>query len=129
MTTICKQVPLGRGFAPCSWYRKYSDGWIEQGGIVSGTATHRAPKVTTTFPVAFSTTPTIVTVEVFPSEDTNRSGRLGLSHTVEGPGGENDYRTAYAGIEASSTGMSIRITTNDFYDSVAATVYYVVCGK
>ena len=36
-----------------SWYRKYSDGWIEQGGIVGGMGT-------VTFPKAFTATPTVV---------------------------------------------------------------------
>nr|DAI11124.1 MAG TPA: putative tail fiber protein [Caudoviricetes sp.] len=43
--------PLGRGFAPCCWYRKYSDGWIEQGGETKGST-----GFTLTFPLAFSNT-------------------------------------------------------------------------
>ena len=37
-----------------SWYRKYSDGWLEQGGMVGGMRT------TVTFPKAFTATPTVV---------------------------------------------------------------------
>ena len=36
-----------------SWYRKYSDGWIEQGGEFTKP---RDTNVTVTFPVAFKTT-------------------------------------------------------------------------
>ena len=96
---------------------------------MSGTVDYTgSKKVTTTFPVAFSTTPTIATVEVYPSGDTKRSGRLGLSRTYESSSGSYN-EIAYGAIEASSTGMSIRLTSNNIQDSLGATVYYVVVGK
>ncbi len=36
-----------------SWYRKYSDGWIEQGGFIG---TKSAGEIPVTFPLAFSNT-------------------------------------------------------------------------
>lgn len=43
-----------------TWYRKYSDGWIEQGGTVGvSNGTHTSTK---SFPLAFSTTNYILVV-------------------------------------------------------------------
>lgn len=38
-----------------NWYRKYSDGWIEQGGYINGTFTYGLTPVT--FPIAFVNMP------------------------------------------------------------------------
>lgn len=44
------------GFAPCSWYRKYSDGWIEQGGIFYySTSTWPSNNNRVTLAIPFST--------------------------------------------------------------------------
>lgn len=97
---------------------------------MSGTASNwkgGSKKVTTTFPVAFSTTPTIATVEVFTSNKTSRTGRLSLSTAATDSIGDDIYY--YGVIEASSTGMSIRVTSTDYSANVTATVYYVVVGK
>lgn len=127
---------VAESYSANSWYRKYSDGWIEQGGTVSGTAANFkgfSPRVTTNFPVAFSKTPTIATIEVFPgrlnSGDgvTKRTGRLSLQSSGEDSVGDTVYY--YGVIEASSTGMTIRVTSSDYNASVTATVYYVVVGK
>lgn len=54
-----------------SWYRKWSDGWVEQGGIYSFGATQSGSQVdiTITFPVNFLDT-TYVTSIIFGSNDT-----------------------------------------------------------
>lgn len=39
-----------------SWYRKWSDGWIEQGGIIAKVSTKDWHSVTITFPKAFKNT-------------------------------------------------------------------------
>ena len=39
-----------------SWYRKYSDGWIEQGGNPGGVGTMGTMDTTITFPVPFTNT-------------------------------------------------------------------------
>ncbi|MBS7401776.1 MAG: hypothetical protein KIG16_04650, partial [Eubacteriales bacterium] len=39
-----------------TWYRKYADGWVEQGGTINA---RDDAKVTITFPVAFSLTPQV----------------------------------------------------------------------
>ena len=126
---------VAESYSANSWYRKYSDGWIEQGGTVSGTAANikgYSPTVTTNFPVAFSQTPTIATIEVFPgslssSSNTVRTGRLSLRTTSEDSLGDTVYY--YGVIEASSTGMKIRVTSSNHGANVTATVYYVVVGK
>lgn len=41
------------------WYRRYSDGWIEQGGYYAGTASYGV-STTITFPIAFKNTPKYV---------------------------------------------------------------------
>lgn len=127
---------VAESYSANSWYRKYSDGWIEQGGTVSGTAANfkgYSPRVTTNFPVAFSQTPTIATIEVFPGSlsygggVTKRTGRLSLQTPHENSMGDTVY---YDGvIEASSTGMTIRVTSSDSRANVTATVYYIVVGK
>lgn len=125
---------VAESYSANRWYRKYSDGWIEQGGTVSGTAANfkgYSPRVTTNFPVAFSQTPTIATIEVFPgglySSSSVRTGRLSLQTSGENSVGDTVYY--YGVIEASSTGMTIRVTSSDYGASVTATVYYVVVGK
>lgn len=110
-----------------SWYRKYSDGWIEQGGLFTGTAKREAPKATTTFPVAFSATPVIVTLEMVAHSGV-RTGRLSLKSSYENENSGLSY-TATAVIEAASTGMSLRLTSNNLFDIISATFYYVVVGK
>ena len=42
---------VAESYGANSWYRKYSDGWIEQGGKTTGSS-----EVTLTFPLAFSNT-------------------------------------------------------------------------
>lgn len=42
---------VAESYSDASWYRKYSDGWIEQGGKTTGSS-----EVTLTFPLAFSDT-------------------------------------------------------------------------
>lgn len=42
---------VAESYSANSWYRKYSDGWIEQGGKITGSS-----GVTLTFPLAFSNT-------------------------------------------------------------------------
>ena len=100
---------------------------------MSGTAANwsgYSPKITTTFPVAFSKTPVIASIAVLPGQNpygggvTNRTGRLSLKTSY------SDSDDTYLGvIEASSTGMSIRYTSNSSSGAVTATVYYVVVGK
>ena len=127
---------VAESYSANSWYRKYSDGWIEQGGTVSGTAANfkgYSPRVTTNFPVAFSQTPTIATIEVFPGRlssgggATERTGRLSLQTSYEDSMGDTVYYNGV--IEASSTGMTIRVTSSDYRANVTATVYYIVVGK
>ncbi len=118
---------VAESYSPNSWYRKYSDGWIEQGGLFTGTAKRKAPKATLTFPVAFSATPVIVTLDMV-AQPGVRTGRLSLkySHEDENPG--FSY-TATGVIEAASTGVSLRLTSNNLFDTISATFYYVVVGK
>ena len=57
-----------------------------------------------------------------------RTGRLSLKSSYENENSGLSY-TATAVIEAASTGMSLRLTSNNIQDSLGATVYYVVVGK
>ena len=41
-----------------SWYRKYKDGWIEQGGYIYGTSSYGTTSVT--FPIAFKNLPVYI---------------------------------------------------------------------
>lgn len=66
-----------------SWYRKYSDGWIEQGGNFTKP---RDTKVTTTFPVAFKNTNYTITTSQYarsgetPVCDFTAKSTAGISH-------------------------------------------------
>ena len=61
MSTITANATLNT-----EWYRKYSDGWIEQGGCVKTSFSSRG-SVSFTFPVAFTSTPvSIDTTPIFP---------------------------------------------------------------
>ena len=52
------------------WYRKYSDGWVEQGGLYSKTGT----SCTITFPVRFSDTNYTLTTQEFETSSTDTEG-------------------------------------------------------
>ena len=58
-----------------SWYRKYSDGWIEQGGIISpmqtGNNNNQTNYSTVTLPKAFADTKYIVSIMVNSLAETN----------------------------------------------------------
>jgi hypothetical protein len=58
-----------------SWYRKYSDGWIEQGGIISpmqtGNNNNQTNYSTVTLPKAFADTKYIVSIMVNSLTETN----------------------------------------------------------
>ena len=65
-----------------SWYRKYSDGWVEQGGLVTGKNTGQ----TITFSTAFSAVPSCVNfISVFNgATDGDSSGHWVRSRTTTG---------------------------------------------
>ena len=51
----CKSYVTTTWTSGNNWYRKYSDGWIEQGGYIG-----RQVTVTTNFNIAFTSTPTVI---------------------------------------------------------------------
>lgn len=60
------------------WYKKYSDGWIEQGGYVSPQTISAYGSVTVTFPTGKEFTNAPVYVECQPYADTDYGGDMGL---------------------------------------------------
>ena len=46
-----------------SWYRKYSDGWVEQGGAVIINLSNSAADIPITYHIAFSDNPKVITVQ------------------------------------------------------------------
>lgn len=53
-----------------NWYRKYSDGWIEQGGRIAGTTTSG----TVNFPIAFTNTNYTMTIGQYMGSSTDTEG-------------------------------------------------------
>lgn len=61
-----------------NWYRKYSDGWVEQGG---GTRINARSTVTVTFPIAHTSVPRVlVSSGAAWSGGTNYSGTVGVNN-------------------------------------------------
>ena len=54
---ICKSYVTETYVSGTNWYRKYSDGWIEQGGYIIGNG-HAV--VTSTFNISFTQIPTVI---------------------------------------------------------------------
>lgn len=64
------------------WYRKWSDGWIEQGGIINISQTHQIQNQTTTFMIPFQTKVYYINGDTFSSNNTNISAFGVLSKTL-----------------------------------------------
>lgn len=56
-----------------SWYRRYSDGWIEQGGEIDVTFSNKG-SYSFTFPIAFTATPLNINTTIHLSKDGNQYG-------------------------------------------------------
>ena len=81
-----------------SWYRKYSDGWIEQGGSANG-GTYGSPK-SVTFPVSFSGTDYSFVISVLTSGGYNSCGAYGRARYTT-------YATASSYMNGNTTTMPI----------------------
>jgi hypothetical protein len=79
-----------------SWYRKYSDGWIEQAGTF--TATTSATQFTATFSIPFKNTPLIAL-----RSQKNTTSTSSSAYT--------NYMTGYTALSSTSISMAVYTST------------------
>lgn len=110
VNTFCKStnkiVESWSGNNSTSWYRKWSNGFIEQGGIVSATVNGSSCSITKTFYKPFTQSPCIIT---------NYLSTQGIGyHTTK---------------NVSSTGFTFTATSvNDNYQNNSNGITYYACG-
>ncbi len=109
-TTGSVTVPTGAGakayitstyISGTNWYRVWSDGWLEQGGVTG--ALSSGSTTTITFLKAFANTNYIITGGSHPNDSENTLGRIGAfsrtkqttSITVCNNGWSNNYNAVY----------------------------------
>lgn len=94
--------------SPTNWYRKYSNGWIEQGGYVATTFSTDS-STSLTFPVPFTTEPITFRLEVYAprSSDSSGNGLVIKSNAI------------------TATGVTI---LNDGYGTNKKGYYWEACG-
>ena len=111
-------------YTSSGWYRKYSDGWIEQGGYVAGVLDRHA-SATFTFLQAYSTAPVITYISCIP---------FGSSRDIYIDKNGTFYDTANglgrAVLQTTTTTFTIYQNGGSAEDDYFAMgVYFVVCGK
>lgn len=103
-------IPIADGYRASdgsSWYRKYSDGFIEQGGKIrksTTVSTHYGEVVTITFPLPFTTTP------------------INVIHSG------SEYISACGPVNVSNTGYIARFVNGTGASQTMSDFYWFACG-
>jgi len=115
---------VAESYTSSGWYRKYSDGWIEQGGYVAGKLSRHA-SATFTFLQAYSTAPVITYVSCIPFSSA-RSIYINTSGTFF----DTTNGLGRAVLQTTTTTFTIYQNGGSAEDDYFAMgVYFVVCGK
>ena len=122
---------VAESYGANSWYRKYSDGWIEQGGRFDFSVGYNAT-VTKTFPIAFTNASSIFwLVDALPTGNTSRTDFLSFSYYDTDSSGDSSpvsYRgNAYVSVTA--TGMTAKGGKESNWRNPTFNIRYFVCGK
>lgn len=106
---------VSESYGANSWYRKYSDGWIEQGISFSHSGYYATRKVTINYPLPFT--------QFF----WETGGRSGIGNRGSSQSGDNDTAYTYGSASFSKTGITISWSgdTSGPYVTVSGKVMFV----
>ena len=121
---------VAESYSANSWYRKYSDGWIEQGGQFEFSVEYNAT-VTKTFPLAFTNASSIFwLVDALPTGNTSRTGFLSFSYyNIESYGDSDETYRGNASVSVTATGMTAKGGKDSNWGNPTFNIRYFVCGK
>ena len=124
---------VAESYSANSWYRKYSDGWIEQGGQASFAVGYNAT-VSASFPTAFTNAASVFCLmDAITGSYTNRTGFLSFSsYNRVNSGGDGDNTTIYQGnasLSITATGITAKGGKNINWEKPTFSIRYFVCGK
>lgn len=114
---------VAESYSANSWYRKYSDGWIEQGGTFTATSSRQSGSKNVTLPIAFSSA--CYSYVAFGAVSTSASGDSG--------GDSPDYYTTTI-LVSNVTKTNVVFTWSTYgsnydYKTVSLTARLYMCGK
>ena len=122
---------VAESYSANSWYRKYSDGWIEQGGRFDFSVGYNAT-VAKTFPLAFTNASSIFwLVDALPTGYTSRKDFLSFSYYYTDSSSDSgpDIYSGEAYVSITATGMTAKGGKEPDWRNPTFNIRYFVCGK